>query len=103
MSAFSLGNGSKYEFLTGKDVLSENDLLEKAAALKRFWYSPLRRAFEQQTNVIKKQTEVINEKEDKRNKLLKNNNRKRWKVSRKGEKCFTLFTQRTGRRICWNW
>ena len=29
-------NISKYEFLTGKDVLPEKDLQEKAAALKRF-------------------------------------------------------------------
>ena len=31
-------NFSKYEFLTGKDVVSE---LEKAATVKRFEYSPL--------------------------------------------------------------
>ena len=30
-----LRNVSKYEFLTVKDVLSEQNLLEKAAALKR--------------------------------------------------------------------
>ena len=29
-------NISKYEFLTGKDVLTEKDLLEKAATIKRF-------------------------------------------------------------------
>ena len=29
-------NVSKYEFLTGKDVLPEKDLQEKAAALRRF-------------------------------------------------------------------
>ena len=39
--ALSSGNVSKYEFLTGKDVLHEKDLLEKAAALKRFEYSPI--------------------------------------------------------------
>ena len=32
----SSGDVSKYEFLTGKDVLPEEDLLGKAAALKRF-------------------------------------------------------------------
>ena len=36
MSALSSGNVSKYEFLTGKDVLPEKDLLEKAATKKRF-------------------------------------------------------------------
>ena len=30
------GNVSKYEFLTGKFILLEKDLLEKAALLKRF-------------------------------------------------------------------
>ena len=39
--ALSWGNVSKYEFLTSKDVLTEKDLLEKAATLKRFEYSPL--------------------------------------------------------------
>ena len=36
MSALSSGNVSKYEFLTGKEVLPEKDLLEKAATKKRF-------------------------------------------------------------------
>ena len=40
ISALSSGNVSKYEFLTGKDVLSEKDLLEKAAAVKRVEYLP---------------------------------------------------------------
>ena len=40
-SALSSGNVSKYELLTGKDILKEKDLLEKAAALKRLEYSPL--------------------------------------------------------------
>ena len=37
----SSGNNSKHEFLTGKDVLPEKGLLEKAATLKRFEYYPL--------------------------------------------------------------
>ena len=40
ISALSSGNVSKYEFLTGKDVLPEKDLLEKAATMKRFGYYP---------------------------------------------------------------
>ena len=40
-SALSSGNVSKYELLTGKDVLIEKYLLEKAAALKRLEYLPL--------------------------------------------------------------
>ena len=69
ISALSSRNVSKHEFLTGKDVLPEKDLLERAAAIKRFEYSPLGKTFAKQTNVIKKQTEIINKKEDKRNKL----------------------------------
>ena len=40
ISALSSGNVSKYEFLTGQDVLPKKDFLEKASALKRFEYSP---------------------------------------------------------------
>ena len=36
ISALSSGNVIKYEFVTGKDVLSEKDLLEKAPTMKRF-------------------------------------------------------------------
>ena len=36
ISALSSENFSKYEFLTGKDVLPEKDLLEKAATMKKF-------------------------------------------------------------------
>ena len=35
-SALSSGNVSKCEFLTGKDVLPEKYLLEKAATIKKF-------------------------------------------------------------------
>ena len=41
MSALSSGNDSKYEFLTGKDDLLKKDLVEKAATMRRFDYSPL--------------------------------------------------------------
>ena len=34
VSALSSGNVSKYEFVTDKDFLPENDLLEKAATQK---------------------------------------------------------------------
>ena len=40
ISALLSGNVSGYEFLTGKYALPGQDLLEKAAALKRFEYSP---------------------------------------------------------------
>ena len=35
ISALSSGNVGKYEFLTGKDVSSEKDLLEKSATMER--------------------------------------------------------------------
>ena len=41
ISALSSRNVSKYESLNAEDVLLEKDLLEKAAALKRFEYSRL--------------------------------------------------------------
>ena len=36
ISALPYGNVSKYEFLTGKNILPEKYLLKKAATLKRF-------------------------------------------------------------------
>ena len=41
ISVLLSGNVDKYKFLTRKDVLLEKDLLVKAAAIKRFEYSPL--------------------------------------------------------------
>ena len=55
VSALSSGNVSKYEFLTGKDVLPEKDLPEKAAAIKIFKYSPLGKELKKQTSVTEKQ------------------------------------------------
>ena len=40
IAALSSGNVSKYKFLTGKDVLPEKSLLEKAATMEIFEYSP---------------------------------------------------------------
>ena len=47
----SLGNVSKYEFLTGKDVLPEKDLLKKSAKIKRFEYSLLSKELKAQSNI----------------------------------------------------
>ena len=55
ISALSSGNVCKNEFLTGKDALPEKDLLEKAAALKRFEDSPFGKEFNAQTYIAKKQ------------------------------------------------
>ena len=54
ISASPSGNVSKYEFLTGKDILPEKDLLEKAATIKRFEYSLLGKELEKQTSVAEK-------------------------------------------------
>ena len=53
ISALSSGNVGKHEFLTNDDVLPEKGLLEKAASMKRFEYSPL-------GNELKKQTDIAN-------------------------------------------
>ena len=54
MSALASGNVTKYEFLTGKDVLPGKDLLEKTAAIKRFEYSLLGKELKKQTIFAKK-------------------------------------------------
>ena len=59
ISALSAGNISKYDFLTGKDVLPEKDLLEKAAAIKRFEYSLLGKELKVQTDIPKKQYQTL--------------------------------------------
>ena len=41
--------------MTGKDVLSEKDLLEKAAAMKRFEYSSLGKELKKETSATEKQ------------------------------------------------
>ena len=38
--ALPSGNVTKYEFLSSRDVLPEKDLLEKAATMIKFEYSP---------------------------------------------------------------
>ena len=43
ISALPSGNVSKFKFLSSKDVLSEKDLLEKAATIKKLEYLPLRK------------------------------------------------------------
>ena len=41
--------------MTGKDILPEKVLLEKAAALKRFEYSPLGKELKEETSAAEKQ------------------------------------------------
>ena len=54
ISALSTGNVSKYKFLTGKVVLPGKDLLEKAATMKRFKYSPLGKELKAEIDTAKK-------------------------------------------------
>ena len=49
----SSGNVTKYEFLTSKDVLAEKYLLQKAATMKRFEYSPLDKELKAQIDIAK--------------------------------------------------
>ena len=51
ISALSSENVSRYEFLTGKDVLPEKDLLKKAATMKRFEYLLLSKELKVQTDI----------------------------------------------------
>ena len=55
ISALSSGNVSKYKFLTGKDILAEKHLLEKAATMKIFEYSLLGKELKKKTSVSQKQ------------------------------------------------
>ena len=61
ISALLSGNVSTFEFLTGKDVLQEKDLLEKAVTLKRFGYSPLGKELKAQTDIAKKQYKKLDD------------------------------------------
>ena len=58
-SPLSSGNVIKYEFLTSKDVLPEKDLLEKAAIIKRFEYSPLGKELKKQTSIAEKRHQKL--------------------------------------------
>ena len=59
ISALSSGNLSKYEFLTDKDVLPQKELLEKAATMKSFEYSPLAKILKARTDIAKKQYQKL--------------------------------------------
>ena len=59
VSALLWGNVGKYEFLAGKHASLEKDLLEKAAAIKRFEYPPIGNELNKQTIVAEKQYQKI--------------------------------------------
>ena len=47
--------------MTGKDVLTEKDLLEKVAIMKRIDYSTLDKELKAQTDIAKKQYQKLND------------------------------------------
>ena len=51
ISALSAGNVSKYESLTGKDLVPIQNLLEKAAIMKRFEYFLLGKELKRKTSI----------------------------------------------------
>ena len=51
ISALSSGNASKYEFLAGKDILPEKDML----GIKRLGYFLLGKELKAQSDITKKQ------------------------------------------------
>ena len=59
ISALPSENVGKHEFLTGKDVLSETDLLGKAETMKRFQYSPLGKELKVKTDIAKEQYQKL--------------------------------------------
>ena len=58
ISDLSSGNVGKYEYLTSRDVLLEKDLLEKAATIEGFEYSPLGKELKAQTSIAKKKNNI---------------------------------------------
>ena len=54
ISPLSSGNIGKYKFLTGKDVLSEKILFEKAGTTQRFECWSLGSDFKKQTSIVRK-------------------------------------------------
>ena len=92
--------------MTGKYVLPEKDLLEKAATTKRFEYSPLGKEPKAQTNIEKKQYQKLGnifefdqmikkEKQTLENysqsNLISNANHSFYKYYRDSKKCNTLY------------
>ena len=58
-STLSIGNGSKYKFLTDKDVLAGKDLFGKVVTMKRFNYSSLGKELKVPTDIAKKQYQKL--------------------------------------------
>ena len=58
-SPLSSGNVSKYQLLTGKDVLPDKELLEEAGTMKRFEYSLLHKELKAQTDITKRQFQKL--------------------------------------------
>ena len=61
ISALLSGNINKYEFLTGKDVSLEKDLLQKTATTKQIGYLPLDKELKSQTDIAMKQYQKLDD------------------------------------------
>ena len=59
ISALSSENVSRYQLLTGKDLLPKKDLIEKVATMKRFEYPSLGRELTAQTDISNKQYQAL--------------------------------------------
>ena len=59
ISALLSGNVGKNEFLTGKDILPEKELLGKAAIIERSEYSLLGKELKKQTSIAEKEYQKI--------------------------------------------
>ena len=57
--ALSSGNVIKYKIFISKKVLPEKELLEKAAIMKRFEFSPLGKELKGQTDIAKQQYQKL--------------------------------------------
>ena len=78
ISALSSGKIDKYVYLTGEEILPSNQQQMIELAKAKFFYSPLRKAFEKQTKTIKdlgeKQADALRALKPKEAKPVKYNN-----------------------------
>ena len=101
ISALSLKNVSKYEFLTDKDVLQEKDLLEKVAAVQIFEYSQLGKELENQASVAENHYQKLDNafESNKKGGLKTKNKRSHAKTNLVYNKYFTFYKYRKNKEF----
>ena len=77
--------------MTDKDILPEKDLLEKAAAIERFKYSPLGKELKKQSSVAEKQYQKLDNVFDKKEEEKTKNKRYRAKSNLVYNNYFTFY------------